>query len=77
MKLTLGQARLVTGVLALLTLVLFPLASALRSEGVLYAALLCFVLTVLVWFACNRCPRCRRHLGRSTSLYCPHCKERL
>ena len=40
MKLTLGQARLVTGVLALLTLVLFPLASALRSEGVLYAALI-------------------------------------
>lgn len=77
MKLTLGQARLVTGVLALLALALLPLASALDSEGLLYAGLLCFVLAVLVWFACNRCPHCRKHLGRSTGLYCPRCKKRL
>lgn len=77
MKLTLGQARLATGVLALLALALLPLASALDSEGLLYAGLLCFVLAVLVWFACNRCPHCRKHLGRSTGLYCPRCKKRL
>lgn len=72
-----GQVRLLMIVLGALALLLVPLGSWLNSMWGLYAGLLCYILAVLVWFRLHRCPHCRRHLGRHTGLYCPHCGERL
>ena len=77
MKLTQGQVQLLTAVLALLALVLLPVSGALGSWPLLYAGLLSFVLAVLLWYVRNRCPHCRRHLGRNTGRYCPYCGEKL
>ena len=72
----LRQQRWLLAGLVLLCLLL-PLGAALRSELILYAALLSYVLAVAVWFRFNRCPHCRKHLGRHTGIYCPYCKEKL
>ena len=77
MKLNLGQVRFLLVVLAALGLVLLSLARAFWSTVLLYGGLICYVLSVLVWFVLNRCPHCHKRLGRSTSLYCPHCGEKL
>ena len=76
-KLRPAQVRLMMIVLGALTLLLLPLSFWLDSIPILYAALICYILVVFVWFALNRCPHCRRHLGRHTGLYCPYCGEKL
>ena len=73
----LGQVRFLMAVLAALGLVLLTLARAFWSTALLYGGLICYVLAVLVWFGLNRCPHCHKRLGRNTSLYCPHCGEKL
>ena len=73
----LQKAHLLLILFGALGLVLLPLGAVLRSDLILYAALLSYVLAVAVWFRFNRCPHCHKHLGRSTGLYCPHCRERL
>lgn len=73
----LQKARLLLILFGALGLVLLPLGAVLRSELILYAALLSYVLAVAVWFRFNRCPRCHKHLGRHTGIYCPYCKEKL
>ena len=77
MKLTLGQVRLLMFVFGLLALILVTLGASLRIVPVLYAGLLCFILSVLVRFALYRCPHCRKHLKQHTGLRCPYCGERL
>ena len=73
----LQKARLLLILFGALGLVLLPLGAVLRSDLILYAALLSYVLAVAVWFRFNRCPHCRKHLGTNTSLYCPNCGEKL
>ena len=68
----LQKARLLLILFGALGLVLLPLGAVLRSELILYAALLSYVLAVAVWFRFNRCPHCRKHLGRHTGIYCPY-----
>lgn len=72
-----AQVRLLTFLLGTLTLLLLPLGAWLNCVWLLYAGLTCYILVVLVWFRLNRCPHCRRHLGRHTGLYCPYCNEKL
>lgn len=76
-KLKPSQVRLLTALLGALTLLLLPLGAWLRCSGLLYAGLTCYILVVLVWFRFNRCPHCRRHLGKHTGRYCPYCGEKL
>ena len=76
-KLRPGQVRLLMVVLGAAALLLVPLGAWLQSVPVLYAGLGSYILVVLVWFWLNRCPHCRRHLGRHTGLYCPYCGEKL
>lgn len=76
-KLKPSQVRLLTVILGTFTLLLTPLGVWLKSSAVLYAGLTCYILVVLVWFRLNRCPHCRRHLGRHTGRYCPYCGEKL
>ena len=52
----LGRVRLLMVVLSALALLLFPVASMLKSELIMYGALLCFVLSALVWYGFFRCP---------------------
>ena len=73
----LQKARLLLILFGALGLILFSLGAVLRSDLILYAALLSYVLAVAVWFRFNRCPHCRKHLGRHTGIYCPYCKEKL
>ncbi len=73
----LEKVRLLMVLLSILALVLFPLASGLKNEPLMYGALFCFVLSVLVWFIFYRCPHCRKFLGQSTKTFCPYCKKRL
>ena len=73
----LQKARLLLILFGALGLVLLPLGAVLRSDLILYAALLSYVLAVAVWFRFNRCPPCPKHLGRHTGIYCPYCKEKL
>ena len=73
----LQKARLLLILFGALGLVLLPLGAVLRSDLILYAALLSYVLAVAVWFRFNRCPHCHKHLGRHTGIYCPYCKEKL
>ena len=75
MKLTLGQVRLLMFVFGLLALILVTLGASLRIVPVLYAGLLCFILSVR--FALYRCPHCRKQLKQHTGLRCPYCGERL
>jgi len=76
-KLRPAQVRLMMIVLGALTLLLVPLGSWLNSVWVLYAGLICYILVMFVWFRLNRCPHCRRHLGKHTGLYCPYCGKKL
>lgn len=76
-KLTPGQGRALTILLGLLTLILVPLGASLNSGPILYAGLTAYIAAVWAWFSLNRCPRCRKHLGTNTSLYCPNCGEKL
>lgn len=76
-KLKPAQVRLLQLILGTLTLLLVPLGLGLESGVVLYAGLICYILVVFVWFRLNRCPHCRRHLGRHTGLYCPYCGKKL
>lgn len=76
-KLTPGQGRALTVLLGLLTLILVPLGASLRSAVLLYGGLIAYIGAVWAWFFLNRCPHCRKHLGGNTSLYCPHCGEKL
>lgn len=73
----LQKARLLMIVFGALGLLLLPLGAAFSSELLLYGALLSYVLAVFVWFRFNRCPHCRKRLGRHTGIYCPYCKEKL
>ena len=73
----LGRVRLLMVVLSALALLLFPVASMLKSELIMYGALLCFVLSALVLYGFFRCPHCHKFLGQSTKTVCPHCKKRL
>ena len=77
MKLKLGQIRFLMVVLAVLALVLLPVGCSIRSDAVTSVALVCFLLTVFIWFFLYRCPHCGNRLGRSTGLWCPHCGEKL
>ena len=50
----LQKARLLLILFGALGLVLLPLGAVLRSDLILYAALLSYVLAVAVWFRFNR-----------------------
>ena len=76
-KLNRSQVQLLSLILGALTLILVPLGFTLKSSAVLYAGLICYILVVLVWFRLNRCPHCRKHLGKHTGLYCPYCGKKL
>ncbi len=76
-KRTPGQGRALTILLGLLTLILVPLGASLNSGPILCAGLTAYIAAVWAWFSLNRCPRCRKHLGTNTSLYCPNCGEKL
>ena len=76
-KLNRAQVQLLTLLLGALTVTLVPLGFILESKVILYAGLISYILAVLVWFRLNRCPHCRRHLGKHTGLYCPYCKKKL
>ena len=76
-KLNRAQVQLLSIILGALTLILVPLGFGLKSKAVLYAGLICYILVVLVWFRLNRCPHCRKHLGKHTGLYCPYCGKKL
>lgn len=73
----LGLVRLMMVIFSALALLLFPLASMLKNDPLMYGALSCFVLSGLVWFIFYRCPHCHKFLGRSTKTVCPYCKKRL
>lgn len=72
-----GQVQLLKILLGALTLLLLPLSAWLNSTVLFYAALVCYILVVLVWFRLNRCPHCRKHLKNHTGLYCPYCGKKL
>ena len=76
-KLNRAQVQLLTLILGALTVILVPLGFILKSKVILYAGLISYILAVLVWFRLNRCPHCRKHLGKHTGLYCPYCGKKL
>ncbi len=76
-KLNRAQVQLLQLILGALSLLLVPLGFGLKSGVLLYAGLICYILVVLVWFRLNRCPHCRKHLGKHTGLYCPYCGKKL
>ena len=76
-KLNRAQVQLLSIILGALALILVPLGFSLKSRAVLYAGLICYILVVLVWFRLNRCPHCRKHLGKHTGLHCPYCGKKL
>lgn len=77
MKLKLGQIRFLMAVSAALALLLFPLGVALDNTVIFYLGLGCFTLTVYIWLFHYKCPHCKKRIGRSTSLRCPHCGQKL
>ena len=76
-KLNRDHIQLLKVLLGALTLLLLPLSGWLGSIVLFYAALICYILVVLVWFRLNRCPHCRKHLKDHTGLYCPYCGKKL
>ena len=76
-KLNRAQVQLLTLLLGALTVILVTLGFILKSKVILYAGLISYILAVLVWFRLNRCPHCRKHLGKHTGLYCPYCGKKL
>ena len=32
---------------------------------------------LFVWIIYGKCPKCKKHLGRTMPEYCPHCGERI
>lgn len=73
----LQKSRLLRMLFGTLGLILLPLGAALGSAVLIYGAFISYIAAVFIWFAYNRCPHCRKRLGRSTSLYCPYCKKKL
>lgn len=73
----LQTSRLLRMLFGTLGLILLPLGAALSSGILIYGAFISYIIAVFLWFRFNRCPHCRKHLGRHTGIYCPYCKEKL
>ena len=73
----LHRAKLLVMALAALTLLLITLTALFKISFFFIAGMLSYIAMVVVWFLFNRCPHCKKFLGRDTGVRCPHCGKRL
>ena len=69
--------RIVFIALAILGTVLLSIGKSRDIDVMFWLGLIIVVADCIVILIFNRCPHCKRYLGKSYGGYCPHCGKKL